>query len=545
MFAIQLWVVLAGGMFTLATGATAGALPADTAALWLDRADDPGQVVVKVVAGEDESRGAAQCQKTVTCKKVIRLDGPGACGASDKKEARSFTVRLNSDGRKCGGVSGAAPMIVTVSDDEDGPPSAVTEKVIRIEDDENSPDQPAVMHVQLLNSAGGDIETGGPWLGISYGPVPKPLAAHLKLDADSGQMILNLAEGSPAAQAGLKQYDVIVKVDGETAPADVGAFLEKVRALKPGQECKLTVIHEGQMAEKSLTVGRRPEDLGSLKQLYENDLEELSQGRILHRGGMLEQDDQGNWLFKRFDLPNMPDVFKWLPEDEDFTFELPLPGGAFGNRRVFIMKADDKTSIRIERGDDEIKVTRTETDADGNQKTTTKSYAGEDELKQGDAEAYELIKKAAEEPVGGRGEKRGLFRGLGLRGQGRLVLPHDKNGAVDQDLQDLLKNAKEATTRAEEMRAQLRKQAEELKKGGQEEAKSQYEIAKQFAEEARRPRTSFEMLPGGEIRVTQRQGENELVETYKSADDLKEKQPELFRKFEKLQGDAGKKALRQ
>jgi len=43
-----------------------------------------------------------------------------------------------------------------------------------------------------------NIEAGGPWLGIQFGPVPKPLAAHLGIDPGEGQMVLNVVEGSPS-----------------------------------------------------------------------------------------------------------------------------------------------------------------------------------------------------------------------------------------------------------------------------------------------------------------------------------------------------------
>src|SRR5258707_12445768 len=63
----------------------------------------------------------------------------------------------------------------------------------------------------FLFKHGANIEPGGPWLGIQFGPVSKATVSQLHLS--SGQMVINIHENSPADQAGLQQYDVITAID--------------------------------------------------------------------------------------------------------------------------------------------------------------------------------------------------------------------------------------------------------------------------------------------------------------------------------------------
>lgn len=361
-----------------------------------------------------------------------------------------------------------------------------------------------------------DIEAGGPWLGIQFGPVPKPLAAHLKLAAETGQMVLNIVEGSPADQAGLTQYDVIVKLDGREAPADIKAFLDQVRGLQPGAACALGVIQAGDNRQLTLTVGERPSDPGPTKYKYETDLEELSQGRVFRRGGLMEKDEQGNWMFKDFDLPDMPDVFQWLPEDEDLMFDFRLPPSAGpGGLHTLLFKSEKSGSVKIERtGDGQIKVTRIDTDEDGDTRSTTIAYGNEDELKKGDPDAYELLSKCSGKDV--------LIRKLpGAAAPGLPAMRHEEL---------LRQHLDEARKQTEDARKQLQAVRERVQREGRPPPALEEEILFEV-----KPRTSFEMLSDGRIRVIQRQGDTEAAQTFDSLAAMKAQRPDLHQKYEKLQ----------
>jgi hypothetical protein len=396
--------------------------------------------------------------------------------------------------------------------------------------DEGDPSGAAMLSRVILKRLGGEVQPGGPWLGIQFGPVPKPLAAHLDLDGEVGQMVLNVIEGSPAEDAGLEQYDVILKVDGREVPSKIESFLDMVRDLTPGETYAFTILSGGRETQVSLTAGQRPEDTGpaKFKYTYETDLEELAHGRTFRRGGLLEKDDDGNWSFKRFGLEDMPDVWKFFPHEEDFEFNFEFDFDFPDTHHQFIWEEGKGRKLRIERSDDgQITVTRTETE-DEDTTTTTNTYANEEELEQEDPEAYEMMKK-------GGGCRIGIFGGKGKTWfGGHGFLQHLPEGLdIDIDIDEILEGTKEIRKHAAELRERLQKQL-----GAQEHGTLQEFFLH------RKPRTSFEILSDGKVRVTQRRGDEASVETFDSTADLRAKRPDLYEKFQKLHGDRATKKLK-
>ena len=55
--------------------------------------------------------------------------------------------------------------------------------------------------------------TAGYWIGVMAGPVSPALRAHLDLPEDQGVMVVEVVPDSPAAKAGLKQYDVLLRAN--------------------------------------------------------------------------------------------------------------------------------------------------------------------------------------------------------------------------------------------------------------------------------------------------------------------------------------------
>ncbi len=77
------------------------------------------------------------------------------------------------------------------------------------------------------------------------------------LEDNTGVQVVEVADGSPAAQAGVELEDVITKVDGVavTENADV---VSKVRAAKPGDKLKLTVKRGSAVKELEVTLSPAP-----------------------------------------------------------------------------------------------------------------------------------------------------------------------------------------------------------------------------------------------------------------------------------------------
>ncbi|HKQ46977.1 MAG TPA: PDZ domain-containing protein [Phycisphaerae bacterium] len=342
----------------------------------------------------------------------------------------------------------------------------------------------------------GNIEPGGPWLGIQFGPVPKPLASHLKIEGEAGQMVLNVAEGSPADTAGLQQFDVITQIDGQQASADIGDFLERVRAFTPNEVHTFSLLRGGQSQQVQVTVGTRPDDFESLEYKYETPMEDLAHGKVFGRGGMLEKDDQGNWVFKGLNMKDLPDAFHAIPDvgDMDFQFNFPIPGPDGGDgQQVYVFKNKGETLNIVREQDGRITVTRTKIE-DGKKDTTTTTYENEDDLKARDPDAH-----------------KSMSHGPAKFG------PRKFKFYQDGQWQDALKNSEEAMKHYEDAIRQFHDG-----KGG-------------FAFGFHKPSTSFETTPDGKIRVTIRKGDDELVENYDSAEALRSANPNLFKKYQKFQ----------
>jgi Do/DeqQ family serine protease len=88
-----------------------------------------------------------------------------------------------------------------------------------------------------------------PWLGIAGQAVTADIAKSLKLKSVAGVLLVKIMPNSPAAEAGLKQRDVVTAIDGREV-ADIQALRFRLATLPIGGKVKLTIIRKG----KELTV---------------------------------------------------------------------------------------------------------------------------------------------------------------------------------------------------------------------------------------------------------------------------------------------------
>jgi membrane-associated protease RseP (regulator of RpoE activity) len=97
-----------------------------------------------------------------------------------------------------------------------------------------------------------------PFLGIGLERVSPEMSSRIaNLVSDgSGVMVAEVAEGSPAAKAGLKADDVIVKYDDQRLYAPE-QFVKLVQNDKPNREIKLRVIHDDKAENLEVTLGER------------------------------------------------------------------------------------------------------------------------------------------------------------------------------------------------------------------------------------------------------------------------------------------------
>jgi S1-C subfamily serine protease len=120
-----------------------------------------------------------------------------------------------------------------------------------------------------------DGEVDYAYLGVTSESLYPQLAEHLGIDADSGALITDIVDGSPADDAGLKGAsdqttfqlqqvktggDLVVAVDGKPVVQN-NDLSELIATHKPGDKVTLEVIRDGDRAEVEVTLGSRPADV--------------------------------------------------------------------------------------------------------------------------------------------------------------------------------------------------------------------------------------------------------------------------------------------
>ena len=78
---------------------------------------------------------------------------------------------------------------------------------------------------------------------------------------DHGLVVMRVAAGSPAEEAGLRKGDVILAVDGEEVKG-FDDLREAVRAREPGDELALTVLRDGEERQIEAILGEHPDEKG-------------------------------------------------------------------------------------------------------------------------------------------------------------------------------------------------------------------------------------------------------------------------------------------
>jgi serine protease Do len=99
----------------------------------------------------------------------------------------------------------------------------------------------------------GKVIRGYLGINIPFQPIDEETRKSLSLPSRKGALISSVEAGTPAEKAGLKQYDVVIELNGE--PIDSGTDLRmKIADFKPGTKIELKVIRDGKEKTISATV---------------------------------------------------------------------------------------------------------------------------------------------------------------------------------------------------------------------------------------------------------------------------------------------------
>ena len=112
------------------------------------------------------------------------------------------------------------------------------------------------------------------WLGVRAQDLPAATAAALGLTRNSGDMavVTEVAESSPAAEAGVKTGDVIVEFNGKPVPRSHD-FPSIIAETAPGQKVTLKLVRDKKEQTVGVKIGELPDDNDLIQQTEARDPE--------------------------------------------------------------------------------------------------------------------------------------------------------------------------------------------------------------------------------------------------------------------------------
>jgi serine protease Do len=101
------------------------------------------------------------------------------------------------------------------------------------------------------------------WLGVTIQELKPDLADALDVKPSSGVLVSDVQADTPAAKAGVKQRDIIVKVDGKRVTT-TSQLRNRIAAAGAGKRVTLDILRDGKNRRISLELGELPNDEGKL-----------------------------------------------------------------------------------------------------------------------------------------------------------------------------------------------------------------------------------------------------------------------------------------
>jgi len=106
------------------------------------------------------------------------------------------------------------------------------------------------------------------YLGVKLQELTPSMAKALQMDDESGVMISEIVDDSPAEEAGLEDGDVILEFNGKTI-SDNDDLVKAVRGTSPGDMVKVVVLRNGKNKSLEVEIGEREDD--NLTWVFEDD----------------------------------------------------------------------------------------------------------------------------------------------------------------------------------------------------------------------------------------------------------------------------------
>lgn len=380
----------------------------------------------------------------------------------------------------------------------------------------------------------GDEEPSGAprvWLGIRFEPPGPALARQLKLNGQ-GLLITNVCKQSPAQRCGLQQFDVLVSFGGARLSGDGHALGVRLRELGPSAEASAVVLREAKELALNTKLASWPEGQ-KLEWVYEEEPSIVFQDKFAVSGQILKIEPGGALTVQPLDVQALPPKYRaFLKGLHSRTIEL---WSEDGRARVKCSTTKDDVVIEVEQdADGKIYVRHIgQTGEDDGGLVIERVYEDEGALQEADEEAYEVLQDCDTQRL--------------LRGQFTLeLLPNSgvfrHNRRPFGDINELNVHLQGSLDRLNEWREKvskglegldvwtLRKMENELQRAG--ELHHWIDAYRQSHLDA--PEYNFHVDSAGRVVVIIRKGDNELSKVFGSEEELRQKSPRLFERFESI-----------
>ena len=96
------------------------------------------------------------------------------------------------------------------------------------------------------------------FLGVRPADLTPQVSERFDIDVESGVLVLSITEDSPAGEAGVREGDVVVGIDGDEIRV-VEDLLSRLRQNEPGQRVTLEIVRDGDRREIEVTLSDRPD----------------------------------------------------------------------------------------------------------------------------------------------------------------------------------------------------------------------------------------------------------------------------------------------
>src|SRR5690606_126190 len=103
------------------------------------------------------------------------------------------------------------------------------------------------------------------YVGVQIQPITKESADSLGLKDESGALVAEVQDGTPAAKAGIQTGDAILSVDGEKLK-DARDLSRRIASKQPGAKVQLQVSRDGKERTVSVELGKLPDQVAVANQ---------------------------------------------------------------------------------------------------------------------------------------------------------------------------------------------------------------------------------------------------------------------------------------